>query len=302
MNEKEYELKRRSQNFNFWKFLLGTVMIGLVSHFINLYIQDSKIKLEVRKEETKYVDTFVSKYFSLSQKNERLEFLKFMSHISQSPEVRERYDSLHKYIENKVAKISTSESSVIQYAEKNKSDVAKAITLEKEIETGISTKTGKELTDEEIHNKSDEFDSLTSSEVFQKTDSITDNIEKVKQSINLTIDKTQVIKTESKEIIIVDSNSEWLKEGYFRKYDNSEYLAVNKLNSKTEIVSFQLRRSSNINSEIISSFEIVPGQIKIIETETFIYKVHLLSIGKAGKNPFTKAAIYDIIKVERNNM
>ncbi|MBO6606248.1 hypothetical protein [Psychroserpens sp.] len=291
--EKENNLKKREQNFSLIKFILGTVFLGFIGQWINLDIQQSKIDLDIRKEETKGLQGFLDRYTSIEIPEKKLDFLKFMSTISQSPEVRERYDNLHSYVEEQIVLKDKTNDEIDNLGE-NMIDEAKLMnTYEKVI---VSGEPEEDITVEQAEAKLNEL--LKKDEIKQAVD-LTNNIRKAENKITPFIPTDNKINESIANKIILSEPDAWLKEGFFRNYEGYT-LVVNDLSARKNIVSFEFKKTGESNKNNIESFELQIGNQEIIKTNEMTFYINLKNIGRAGKNPFNKAAIYDI-KIIRNN-
>ncbi len=295
MEDKEYKIIRREQSLNFWKFVLSTIILGFAAQYINLYVQKSKIDFDIRKEETHGFQSFLDRYTSLENGEKKLDFLIFMSTISQSPEVRARYDSLHnfvlKQIDIKIESYQKIDSLKGEIPEK----VAELNRLEKVIITGETNNNQTTVKDAKI-----KLEKLLQEDDIQEAIDLTDKINQTENKISPFDNyKTKLTDKEAQEIIL-SKPDEWLKEGYYRSYNNY-FLGVNELDVKDDEVQFQLRSSKEINKKIIRNFRLKIGKEEIINTDELIVIIRLNSIGSAGKNPFKKAAKYDVKILNNTN-
>ncbi len=101
MDEKEYKISRRQQNFDLIKFILGTVILGLIAHCINLHIQKSKLELDAQEFEKEYLKVYIDNYVGADNKT-KADFLNFMRFLSFSDNRKESYDSLFKYVQAEI--------------------------------------------------------------------------------------------------------------------------------------------------------------------------------------------------------
>lgn len=109
MSDSDNKLIKRKQNIDLIKFILGTVILGLTAHFINLKIQSSQIELEVKKAEVEYLDKFIPRYVDAPLKK-KLDFVDFMRHASHSEETRNIYNTFYKKIAKNIDSLIRAES------------------------------------------------------------------------------------------------------------------------------------------------------------------------------------------------
>ncbi len=288
MEDKQYKINRREQNLNFLKFVLSTLILGLAANYINLHIQQSKIDFEIRKEETRMFQSYLDRYTLKKTPEEKLDFLKFLSTMSQSLEVRARYDSLHNFVLKQIKIKKESNQKIDSLILKNPDKATEMDRLEKIIITGeTNNQTTVEVATEKLNNILQEDD-------IREAIDLADKINQTENKISLFENtKPKLTNKEAQQIIL--SENGWLKEGYYKSYNNY-FLGINDLDVNEEEVTFQLRKSKSINEIIIKDFVLKIGEKEeeIINTDELIVIIRLNSIGSAGKNPFKKAAKYNV--------
>lgn len=296
MEDKEYIIKRREQNLNFWKFVLCTIILGFAAQLISYWIQQSNIDFVIQKEETRMFQSYLDRYTLKETPEEKLDFLKFLSTISQSPKVRERYDELHKFVQEQIEIKKESNNKKDNLIEKIPDEVSTEMNrLEKVIITG---ETNNETT---VKEAIVQLEKLSQREDIREVVDLTDKIDQTKNKISLFENTKPKLTNKVVQQIILSENG-WLKEGYYKSYNNY-FLGINDLDANEEEVKFQLRKSKSINEDVISTFELKIGG-KEEEVITIIDEIEIIitlnSVGTAGKNPFKKAAKYNVTILKNN--
>lgn len=285
MNEEDPILKKRSQNLDFAKFLLGTVVLGVVSLVINHTIQEKKIDLELNRNEAEHLGKFVGQYLSLTNLDQKKEFLEFMITISYTDPTRSRYSTLLDSVNKKMEKKKQLEEQIMALEKQISNEMAQQVqSIEKEIVNSQSSPATAE-----VSQRIEQLDEII------RQDQRLGKIQELNLAVSALDKSYQTIReTPKKEgFQLIEEKEDWLKEGYFRTYGGN-YLAVNNLENRSRIVSFQLRTRKEFNSGVISNFELSPGEKTIIDHADHQYEIILQRIGAAGRYPLPKAAIYSV--------
>ena len=101
MDQLEYNLKRRQQNFDLLKFMLGTFILGLFAAIVNNSIQKTKLDLEAQKFESEHLHKFTDLFVGASNTKKR-DFLFYMRHLSFSEERKSQYESLYQVVQAEI--------------------------------------------------------------------------------------------------------------------------------------------------------------------------------------------------------
>lgn len=106
------DIEKQKQWLGFFKFLVGTVVLGLVSTLISYQMQRKEIELKQMDQLGTYTDQVLT-----DKLEERRTFAKFISTVSQSPGVRERwkewYDIVDRDYRNLKAEIDSLQDTVL---------------------------------------------------------------------------------------------------------------------------------------------------------------------------------------------
>ena len=94
--------------------------------------------------------------------------------------------------------------------------------------------------------------------------------------------------------IIHVGESYWVKEGYRLNMDKDYEIIPYDLNNKGTGI-----RLTNQNNEIVLEDKLMIGKWIVFKNNNFVYKITLIKIERAGKNPFKKAAFF---KVEKGSL
>ena len=175
MPEPDAKLKRREQTFSLLKFILGTFILGAFAQWINYVVQDKKIQLEVRREETKYLETFTNRFLEIETYEAKTEYLTFLKFISQSEEIRERYDQLLQELERRKKEIEQTTKEYESIASEVPDDVKEVLNrLEYETTTGKDFENAqRELSPREISEREQEITGIVKNNPnLQKMDSV----------------------------------------------------------------------------------------------------------------------------------
>lgn len=300
MNETEVELKKREQNFSFFKFFLGTFALGAMVQLINLKIHQNTIDLQIRKAETEHLVTFVGQFRDIphDQKDEKLGYLKFMSFLSQSKEARDQYGSLFDYFDETYKSAEKKEKKLAEIEEKNPEKIKEVSELEQEVFTQVS-RNGKELTPDELKVKTEELENLVSDATFKEATSLVDAIHVERAKVDVFSSKKVVDKPTETGINkkLIWENYSWAKAGWYRSYGSASkiYVGVKQLDSRNGEVVFELRRSAEAGERVISTFNLsLNDNSKVVKSGKETYEVILDRIDNEGKNPLKKAAFYSI--------
>lgn len=283
--------KRSSIYADLLKFFIGTVVLGLVTNFMNDAIQQEKVDLEATKTESEHLSTFAAQYLNLTDLDQKKEFLEFMITISYSDITRSRYQNLLDTLQRQIARKSKLEAEIGKVADDVAPQEAERIqTLEKEIAQAQATPNVDPAVVAEKQQQLDKIINENASvkklqELNQKIAAL-DNSYRAMRSL---VTDTATVKAAPGYALVENLEDEWMKEDYYRMYAD-RYLAVNSLNNKS--VTFQLRTEEKVNEGVIANFTMVPGQTKVIDAGNWRYEIVLLRIGAAGRFPLPKAAIY----------
>lgn len=292
--DEEIKLKRQAQRLELWKFIIGTVILGAVTLLVNDSIQRKKIDLELNRNESEHLGKFVTQYLALPKLEDKQEFLLFMITISYTEETQGRYKALLDTV-NKKIQLRDKLLTEIQSLEKrvNEPVIANATRLEREVvkkqELGATT--------DEINAKKSELEKVVKENPdlirLQDLNQQVARIENSYTSIKKVLGDSVRNVNKPGYVLVEDHSNEWIKEDYWRKY-GEYYLALNKLDNKSDQVTFQLRTSEKVNEGVVSTFQLSAGELRVIDDKRFKVEVKLLRIGAAGRFPLPKAAIYSI--------
>jgi hypothetical protein len=289
----EVKAKRNALIGDLIKFFIGTVVLGFLTNFMNDTIQNKKIELEANRNESEHLSKFVGQYLNLPDLDQKKEFLEFMITISYSDITRSRYENLLDSVNHKIARKAQLETEIKAIAinvNPQKAEQAKA--LERQI---VNAQASPEVTADEVDKKQQQLDKIVKDDPnLSKLQELNQKVAQIDNSyltMKKIISDTTTIKPRRGYQLVDSRDGEWIKEDYFRIYEKN-YLAANDLNAKS--VTFQMRSGQKVNEGLIANFNLVPGQVKIIDAGEIRYEIELTRIGAAGRFPLPKAAIYSI--------
>lgn len=106
---------------NFWKFFFGSVVVTLISIYLNNQIQQNRLDLEAQSVEDKYVQEHLASYMETGYE-QRLDLVNFLRFLTVNEKRKENYDSLYLFlkqeIKNKELKISLETDSILKLKNK----------------------------------------------------------------------------------------------------------------------------------------------------------------------------------------
>ncbi|WP_258104564.1 hypothetical protein [Marinoscillum sp. MHG1-6] len=293
MDAEEINLKKREQIFSFLKFFLGTFILGAAAALSTHFLKEGELKLKISEAEQSNNKDFVDRYMQYLDKKNRQSFVLFMSKVSAISEERTRYADLYNYLDSLYT---------IEELESNRIDSLKSLNekiFERFNDVAMTLETAA-LSSEEREQKEEEYNELKNNDVIKTALQSQKVVQDIAQSTNLS-PATQ-IQNEVQENVSSRFTNKWLKQGYYNPYGDY-YLAVLNLDPKSQIVTFQLRKSRNLDESIIGeNFILKPGGKQAFEDPSTnrIIVVYLNSIDAAGRNPLTKAAYFDLLIKHKN--
>jgi hypothetical protein len=94
MEDKELQLEKLKIWLGFWKFLLGTVVIGLVTTSVNWQIQWYQLKQEREKREQDYLAQFIAQALD-ENLEKRLRFAHYFSQLTLTHDAKDRWSTYY---------------------------------------------------------------------------------------------------------------------------------------------------------------------------------------------------------------
>jgi len=118
-------------HFAFWKFILGSVVLGAATIIINWQIQDKKLEFENRNTENQFVAQFVD--HALDQNLERRrDFAEYFTRLAPTEESRQRWENYRNFVEKRVQEAIAREKTVQEKEQQLAGALEKLAIIEKE--------------------------------------------------------------------------------------------------------------------------------------------------------------------------
>ena len=107
MDNNEFQIARSKQRLNWFKFIIGSILLGIVGLIINFQVQQNQLRIQERKNQSEILKEYLKIYVGSSQA-EKDDFLEFMKTVSMDEEERNRYSKLWEDSKNKTKRFKDS--------------------------------------------------------------------------------------------------------------------------------------------------------------------------------------------------
>jgi hypothetical protein len=283
---------------DFFKWLIGTVVLGVAGNIISCRYNDTRLELERMEADSKLIAAVSAKFDTLP--SVQLSYMKYIKPFITTPllikGVNQNIDTLILAVHYQV---KDSKSEVISA----KQDAFKALN-----QTEIAK--FKQLANVDTTKGSKPVNQISMNEVIHQEDKILEKntapIIPIDAKAISNIDAAYVIltpKTNDTYILIGSPQTLWCKKGYFIEFNNTLRIGINDLivSDQTIIVNLKDIGVDADNPPLIKdNITIAAGQTFTENWNAYRYLITLNYIGAAGRNPFTKAAYITVATYKKN--
>lgn len=290
-------MNKKESLIEIFKWLIGTVGLGVASICINAEIQKTELEIQRMEADTKLLGVVTTDVIGNSSSDSlELSYLSFVNTFITTSEIQQAVD--FRIMELKRLIEINAENVFIKSNQIQKRKIEAEISEPKKKELNENEENlrieGKEVNINELSKTEDKIASETAS-----IDSIT--IAKL-NSVQKTI--TPSIINEKKDFygLIGDPITKWCKKGYYVEYNNSLRIGIKELTNQS--ITFNLKDigTEEAPPKIIKSSVILSnGETYTIDYKYYRYQISLSDIGAAGKNPFTKAAYITVTTYKKSS-
>jgi len=278
---------------DFWKWIIGTIVIGITGQIISWNYNKSKLEIERLDADSKLITAASNKFDSSLRV--RIDYLNYIKPFISTEGIRERIQQTIQYLSPPIIDAANNALAGDIKIEKdnNNSKINKAAdtNIRKDLGTLAATKS--------------KLDSQSSISLYN--DSVNTILNALSEKVTiLPVDSAAIQKiTETYSFAtppIIDDFiltgapvTQWCKEGYYVEYNNSLRIGINDLNTNTQQIKVNFKDIENnevksIPPNVKKSVDITVGQMFTLNHGNYRYQITLNYIGAAGRNPFTKAA------------
>jgi hypothetical protein len=283
---------------DFWKWIIGTVILGLAGNVISCRHNDTKLELERMEADSKLISAVSAKFDTLP--SVQLSYMKYIKPFITTPAliagIDQNIDSLifavHSQIKDSRNEVTTAKQEAFKAYTPKQIDQLKQ---EANADTSKGSKPATTSMNEEIHQE----DKILEKNTNLITPIETKAISNIDAAYNILTPKT-----DSAYTLSGNPQTLWCKKGYYVEFNNTLRIGINDLiiGDQKIIVNARDIETDTDDPPLIKDDIVIKSGQTITQDwkKTYRYLITLNYIGAAGKNPFTKAAYITVATYKKN--
>ena len=282
------------------RFIFGTFLIAVLTLGFNALLKYWEYQNQNGRIRYNTYEKYLDRFDNAEDRIDKIVLARTLSYISPDKELRNGYKEMYKFLEITYGKENELEKSKLikeveqrimkdNFEEQKPDIIAEFDSVARDLE---NEDIGQE---DKVQAKKRYNELITSNPDLNQIVNLDNEIKETESSLE-NIRKESTIPTKNDKKQNYSTNSGWFKEGYKVTYEKVRIICDG-LNKKNKVAEIKLQEYSNDKFEDVLSFKLNEGEVKEISNGKYIFLFK--RIGKAGKNPFTKAVYFDF-KVKKS--